>query len=109
MLKLSFGIIVLFLFIDLAAQRLPSVKDLEKSGTQSLARDDFDSVISDFTKVIELTSRIEVKGRSLRSEFAEPEVSAEDALARDSIRVIDPRTAVAYVNRGRAYFGKGET
>ncbi|HJS50441.1 MAG TPA: hypothetical protein VJ781_00955, partial [Pyrinomonadaceae bacterium] len=59
MLKLSFGIIILFLFINLSAQDSPSVKDLEKSGSQSLSRGDFDTAIADFTNVIELTSRLE--------------------------------------------------
>ena len=98
MLKLSCGIIVFLLSINLCAQKLPSVKDLEKSGSQSFTRGDVDSAIADFTQVIELTSRLESKSRTIRSEFAESPAAVEDAIARDKIRVLDPRTAAAYAN-----------
>src|SRR4030095_4796131 len=108
MLKPSSGIIIFLLFINLSAQKSLSVKDLERSGSQSFTRGDFDAAIAEFTRVIELNSRLETKGRAHRTEFAKPPPAVEEALARDAIRVIDPRTAVAYVNRGRAYFAKGE-
>jgi len=38
MLKLTSGIIVFILSINLSAQKIPSVKDLEKTGLESLMR-----------------------------------------------------------------------
>ena len=53
-----------------------------------------------------MTSRLETKIYSQRVRRIPGCVG--DAIARDAIRVPDPRTAAAYVNRGRAYFAKAE-
>src|SRR5580765_4965326 len=101
MLKASSLIIALLLSVNLLAQKTPSLKDLERSGTENLARGNYESAIADFTKMIEQTSRLETNGR-LNSKFSE-EAGSQDQASRDRITVIDPRTAPALVNRGRAY------
>ena len=80
--------------------------DLNKRGTKSFQRGEYDLAIADFTRAIEKSSSFDIKGGHLPSEKFTGDRSMVDSEA-EQITVLDPLTAAAYVNRGKAYFAKG--
>jgi tetratricopeptide (TPR) repeat protein len=108
MSKLITIMIVLFSWISVHTQATNKVTELEKRGRESLANRDFDGAVSAFSEVIDLTSHLPVKQTSLSSNLDAANGDLSDDLLRQQVTVIDPRTAAAYIGRGRALLGKGE-
>ncbi|HKX84860.1 MAG TPA: tetratricopeptide repeat protein, partial [Pyrinomonadaceae bacterium] len=108
MSKLFLTVAVLIFTVSLYPQNLQTAEDLCERGRRRFEKGDFDEAIADYTRAIELTSRLKVNTSALRNGLLPDQDLFADALVRDRVRVIDPRTANAYVGRGNAFFGKGE-
>src|SRR5262249_22737468 len=102
MYKLLAAIIISLFATSLFAQNSKDPDDINKQALRSLERGEYEAAISGFTKVIALTSSLRPKDRSLSLSFTENKVSTDDKSPADSVTVIDPRTAAAYVNRGKS-------
>src|SRR6185436_1813639 len=77
--------------------------DLYKQGALKLDKGELDVAIDDFTRAIELSSRLVSNKRSTHStNWKESAESSESA----SVTVVDPFTARAYNGRGLARFRK---
>src|SRR5262245_25526454 len=107
MYKLLAAIIILLFTTSLFAQNSKDPDDINKQALRSFERGEYEEAISGFTKVIELTSSLRPKDRSLGANFAEAPTTIDNMASNDRITVIDPRTAAAYVNRGKSYFASG--
>src|SRR4029078_5659652 len=78
--------------------------ELNKRGLKHFERGEYDSAIADFTHAIELSSKLTEKpDTGLRKNF-----NGESTVDTNEVTVIDPLTAAEYVNRGKAYFAKGQ-
>src|SRR6476620_3031098 len=99
MSKLFITIVALILVINVHSQ---DVTGLEKRGRESLKASDYDAAIGYFTEVIKLTSQLKGSGRSVSNNFTD----SDETDLRDRVTVIDPRTAAAYVERGKAFLAK---
>src|SRR5689334_20150795 len=100
MSKLFITIVALIFVININSQ---DITGLEKRGRESLKSRDYDAAIGYFTEIIKLTSQLKVSGRTLSNNFIDP----EEVALRDTVTIIDPRTAAAYVERGKAFLAKG--
>jgi len=100
MSKSIISLAILCLSVCVYGQNSEKVDDLLKRGLRSHESGNYAAALEDFTRVIELTSTLRSTSNSKRS-FAE---TSEEAAQRRSIRVLDPRTATAYINRGNTYF-----
>src|SRR6476619_593966 len=106
MSKLAAFIFIAICSLGAAAQKNLSAGDIEKIGNKHFAEGKIDQAISDFTLLIEITSSLDSKPISKTSVKDKAPAFADDE--RENVRVIDPRTAQAYVYRGRAYMVKGD-
>src|SRR5262245_8875344 len=106
MYKLLINLFVIIFVVNVYSQVPRTAQDLNQRGLERQAAGDLDGAIADFTQAIELTSRLGTKPVSLLSRFSSEQESLEDAPMQERVRIIDPRTAIAYTNRGRAYFAK---
>jgi tetratricopeptide (TPR) repeat protein len=79
--------------------------NLYKHGTSKLNKNDLDGAIEDFTKAIELSSRLGPAKADNGSRFKNDLTTEAEA---GNITVIDPLTANAYSNRGVARMRKGD-
>ena len=108
MSKLFLTVAVLIFTVSFYPQSLPTAEDLCERGRRRFEKGDFDEAIADYTRAIELTSRLKVNSSALHNSLLPDQDLFTDAVARNRVRVIDPRTANAYLGRGNAFFGKGE-
>lgn len=104
MLRICAFILFLLFAPGIYSQNIQSVDELHKKGIDQFQKGNYDEAIADFTRAIELTSRFKTKGDGLRSSFAGDSGPFEDAELRDRVSVLDPRTAVLYIDRGNVYF-----
>ena len=87
-------VIITALFIGQSyAQEPRTAQGFNERGAQRYTRGDMGGAIADFSKVIDLTSQ-------LNNKSSDPEAS--------SVRALDPRTAEAYIERGKAYFSRND-
>src|SRR4029453_9363084 len=97
---------LLFCFGAVTTAQTPSrAIDLYQQGTVKLGKGEIDSAIDDFTRAIELSSRLGPinPGRPTRAANG---FSPTDELA--NVTVVDPFTAYVYVNRGVARMRKND-
>jgi tetratricopeptide (TPR) repeat protein len=106
MSKLFIFVAIISLVICATAQDLQKAIDLDEKGLALFAKGDYEAAIRTFDRSIEYSSRLDAGRGSLRNGFTGE--TAEEALMRQQIVVIDPRTAGTLVNRGNAYFAKGD-
>lgn len=106
MFRITTSLAVLILTSCLFGQNLQKADDLNDRGLKLYESGDYDAAIEAFNKAIDLTSRL-TKPVSAKTNLFPPSSSDEASLA-DSIRVVDPRTAAALVNRGNVYFAKSD-
>src|SRR4051812_40293773 len=99
-------VMMMILAGSVQSQSLRSVEDYEKRGEQRYTQSDYDGAISDFTLVIEMRSGLRSKGGRLDNKWSPPD--GQNNLAAKQVLVIDPRTAVAYSNRGIAKMARGD-
>src|SRR5439155_9535628 len=107
--KLFIITVIVFLNLSSFSQTPRSAKDFDKRGREHFVHGDYDEAIADFTHIIELTSRLGVGDHLSRNNMSTFNETADEAAASSNITVLDPRTADAYVNRGKAFFAKGDT
>ena len=101
MLKIFVTAVILVLVTSIQAQTPRSVEDFQKRGEQRYTQGDYDGAISDFTRAVEMSSRLGMQSELRGNKWT----AAEEA---EKIRVVDPRTATAYVSRGVARLAKGD-
>ena len=102
-----FPAIVCVLFVLTTYSQTPrTANDFNKRGLGHFERGEYDGAVADFTKAIDISSRLTRPTHSPISKLSGDGETLEDALVRARVRVVDPRTATYYVNRGRAYVGK---
>ena len=96
---------LVILCLSLCVYGQEQADDLLKRGLRSHESGNFAAAIEDFSRVIELTSTLKTNGSPSQRNFAE---TPDEAAQRESIRVLDPRTAAAYLYRGNTYFFMGK-
>src|SRR5258708_7186819 len=106
--KFFIAIAIIIFTSPIYSQTPRSAKDFSERGHQRYAQGDYDGAISDFTQAIDLTSRLDTKGGFSANNFRADPRSSDAAYWRENVRVVDPRTADAYLNRGNAFFAKDE-
>ena len=106
MFRISILLAIISLSFSIMGQNLRQANDLNKKGLRLYENGDYDAAIENFTRSIELSSRLGSSKTSLKNN-AFPQTGS-DAAESHQITVIDPRTAAAYVNRGNAYFAEHE-
>src|SRR5688572_19649128 len=106
MFKFTASLAVLILASCINAQSFLKADDLNERGLRLYESGDYDAALKAFNQAIELTSRL-AKPKPLKNNIFPPE-KAEEVLIADQVRVVDPRTAIALVNRGNVYFAKWE-
>ena len=95
---------ILSFSLFVCGQSSEKADELLRRGLRSHNSGNYAAAIDDFSRVIELTSTLTSTNNSKHQGFAE---TAENASERDNVRVVDRRTAAAYVNRGNTYFFMG--
>jgi len=108
MLRIFSFILVLIFVPNIYSQYDPAVENLGKKGLDQFQKGNYDEAIANFTRAIALTSQLKTTGNALRNSFAGDAEAIENADLRDRISVIDPRTAMLYINRGNVYFSKND-
>jgi len=96
---------VIILFVFTATVFSQNADTLNKRGLSNFDRGDYAAAIEDFSRVIDLTSRLDH-----RSESRHPDLNSRKSPFDEEskqVTVVDSRTAVAYVNRGKTYFAEG--
>src|SRR5258708_6136116 len=101
------GILFLGGNLSIGAQTPDSAVRFYEHGTSSFQQGDLDGAIADFTKAIEISSRL-VPTRSTRHTSLPGVNGFADSAEADGITVIDPFTANAYTSRGLARYRKGD-
>ena len=103
--------IILFVLIGLIlanavaaqAQTPGSAVNNFQEGLKKTERGDLDGAIEDFTRAIEISSRLD-RAKNVKGPYFTSSYDGEAA----AVTVVDPFTAKAYVNRGVARFRKGD-
>ena len=104
MSKLLF-LVLLFLFTySTTAQELSSYDSFQDRGIKNFTKGDYDQAIENFSRAIDVSSRI---GDGKPSSTLGFDSTLETSNTSET-RVVDLRTADAYLNRGRVYLFKGE-
>ena len=106
MSKSVVSLAILFLSIFVYGQNPQKINDLLERGLRSHKNGNYSAAIADYSKVIELSSMPAIAHKQKDGETTE---TAEERAQRERVRVIDPRTAAAYVNRGNLYFLLGRS
>jgi tetratricopeptide (TPR) repeat protein len=109
-ISLFLALLILFSAALVHAQTPASASTYFDHGTMRFRKGDLDGAIEDFTKAIEISSRLGptklVRGNSVRGASG---FSDSDSIgAASSITVIDPLTANALTSRGLARYEKGD-
>src|SRR5215813_6424668 len=81
------------------AQEPRAASDYFKRGVSLYRKGDFEGAIADFTKAIEISSRLDNHGRG--DDWSRKTGAASNF---DKVRVLDPLAADAYANRGLARY-----
>jgi len=109
-ISLSLALLLFFSAALVQAQTPASASNYFDHGTRRYQKGDLNGAIEDFTRAIEISSRLGptklVRGNSMRgaSGFSDSDSVSEAS----SITVIDPLTAHALTSRGLARFDKGD-
>src|SRR5688572_1583446 len=101
-------IAIVILTFNLQAQTPRTAADFTERGLERHASGEYDLAIADYSRAIELTSRIDVKHDKLTGNFSAPDESPAENLFRERVRVVDPRTARILVKRGISFFAKSD-
>ena len=107
MSKLITVLILVVFNVALFGQKSQSYQELERSATRHFAQGQYENAISDFTRIIEMTSSLDTNSNKTSVDELN-RLGKVNALSDRKISVLDPRTAVAYVNRARAYAAMGQ-
>src|SRR5688572_28541916 len=102
--KSIISLAILCLSFCVYGQDPEKVDDLLTRGLRSHESGNYAAAIEDFTRAIELTAGFKSVSTGKRRNFAE---TADEAAQRENVRVVDPRTAAAYINRGNTYYFMG--
>jgi tetratricopeptide (TPR) repeat protein len=102
----SVGLLLSLSYVCLQAQTRQSAIDRYHDGGQKLEAGDWNGAIEDFTRAIEISSRLEGVKSSLSSPRTNGFTAASDD--RNNITVVDPLTANAYTSRGLARYRQGD-
>src|SRR6266498_4137805 len=89
------------------AQTPGSAANYYNHGLKLFEKGDLDGAIEDYTRAIEISSRLTPSKRDRAASWSNTNKFDSSAEA-DRITVIDPLTAMAYTNRGIARFRKGD-
>src|SRR5260370_40751151 len=90
------------------AQTAASAANYFNHGTKLFAQGDLDGALEDYTRAIEISSRLTTPKRDRTGSWNNLNRFDSSAEA-DRITVIDPLTAWAYTNRGIVRYRKGDT
>ena len=110
MFQRNFFLLVIFLIssgLAMQAQTPDSAINYYEHGTKKFGKGDLDGAIEDFTRAIEISSRLgsDRLARKLVSGATGFAASADEA---NEVTVIDPFTAKAFIGRGLARYKKGD-
>src|SRR5438067_10105828 len=102
-------IVFVLMAVSINAQTPRTAEDFNKRGLQNLKKGKYEDAVKDFTQAVELSSHLISNGQLKRrmGNFSNS-YNSIDKGENESIRVIDPRTAAALVNRGHAYMSQGD-
>ena len=106
MSKSVVSLAILFLPLSVFGQSPQKINDLMERGLRAHKNGNYTAAIADYSEVIELTSMPAATRKQKYREIAE---TLDEKTQRERIRLIDPRTAAAYVNRGNLYFLLGRS
>src|SRR5206468_8109263 len=99
MLKIIISALLTIIFSAcIYSQDTQSVIDLRQKGLKEFQNGSYDKAIADLTRAIELTTKLTSGGVILRNGFVAGTDTVEDAALRDRVTVIDPRTAVIFLD-----------
>src|SRR5262245_18832067 len=88
------------------AQAPRAAHDHFNRGSSLYNKGDFEGALADFTKAIEISSRLDNRGRA--DEWKNKTGFGGAASNFDNVKVLDPLTALAYANRGLARYRLGD-
>src|SRR5215468_10202716 len=94
------------IFAAARGQSPRSAEDLFKRAQQRLNENDIEGAIADLTIVIELTSSLQ-SGKFRARDSPNGAWRIVDTPGTKGVRVVDPRTAVAFNARGGAHYSRG--
>src|SRR5262249_5955219 len=99
---LALSYLVLQFVLPGQAQTTPAAQDHFNRGGSLYKKGDFEGAIADYTRAIEISSRLDNRSRD---DDWRSKMGFGDAAANfDKVRVLDPLTASAYANRGLARY-----
>src|SRR6266851_9100260 len=106
--RMVLRILILILFTSVAGhgQTPASATNYYQHGINNFERGDLDGALEDYTRAIEISSRLFPAKRS--PSRTPSSANAFDSAAADRITFIDPFTARAYTNRGVVLLRKGD-
>src|ERR1700730_2084967 len=104
-IALTLFILLLCINVIVQAQTPDSAKKYYDHGARQFEKGDLDGAIEDYTRAIEISSRLNPTKRDLTGSWINTNRFDSSAEA-DRITVIDPFTAMAYTNRGIVRFRK---
>lgn len=103
---LALLILILFTSVAVQGQTPASATNYYQHGSNEFERGDLDGALEDYTRAIEISSRLFPAKRSQSRVLNS--ANAFGSAEADGITVIDPFTARAYTNRGIVLLRKGD-